>query len=175
MEVTGTEAPPECRCGNIGCVEAYAGGWALAIAEGSDRSRRPRFAAGARSLAVARIVFALALPTIGLSHFVYLKETVAFVPPWLPAPAIWAYLTGAGSIAACAALLVGVAPRLAATLEAAMLTIITLLVWAPKLFAPYDRTSFTGFAISLAIAAGAWIVAETYRGGWLDRHAITRP
>ncbi len=30
VEVTGTEAPPECRCGNIGCVEAYAGGWALA-------------------------------------------------------------------------------------------------------------------------------------------------
>lgn len=22
-------APPECRCGNVGCVEAYAGGWAL--------------------------------------------------------------------------------------------------------------------------------------------------
>jgi predicted NBD/HSP70 family sugar kinase len=25
----GTDEPPICRCGNVGCLEAYAGGWAL--------------------------------------------------------------------------------------------------------------------------------------------------
>lgn len=29
IQLTETGKPPECRCGNLGCVEAYAGGWAL--------------------------------------------------------------------------------------------------------------------------------------------------
>jgi len=29
LTVPGEDAPPECRCGNAGCVEARAGGWAL--------------------------------------------------------------------------------------------------------------------------------------------------
>lgn len=29
VEVADTPQPPQCRCGNAGCVEAYAGGWAL--------------------------------------------------------------------------------------------------------------------------------------------------
>jgi predicted NBD/HSP70 family sugar kinase len=29
IQLTETGEPPECRCGNLGCVEAYAGGWAL--------------------------------------------------------------------------------------------------------------------------------------------------
>jgi predicted NBD/HSP70 family sugar kinase len=30
VDLPGTGPEPECRCGNTGCVEAYAGGWALA-------------------------------------------------------------------------------------------------------------------------------------------------
>jgi predicted NBD/HSP70 family sugar kinase len=29
LAVPGTDSPPLCRCGNVGCLEAYAGGWAL--------------------------------------------------------------------------------------------------------------------------------------------------
>jgi len=96
----------------------------------------------------------------------------ASVPHWLPFPLGWAYLTGAGSLAACLGLALGVAPRLAATLEAAMLGVITALVWAPGLFAlPPDRTQWTGFLISAAIACGAWTVADTYRSTrWLAAH-----
>src|SRR5438876_7612925 len=47
-------------------------------------------------------------------------------------PLGWTYLTGAGSLAAAAGMLFGVYPRLAANLEAAMLWIITLLVWVPR-------------------------------------------
>jgi uncharacterized membrane protein YphA (DoxX/SURF4 family) len=100
---------------------------------------------------------------IGLSHFFYSEQTAAFVPAWLPWKLGWAYLTGTGSLVACVALLLGVVPRLAATAEAAMLTVITLLVWGPGLFAATpDRTQWTGFFISLAIAAGAWVVADAY-------------
>jgi predicted NBD/HSP70 family sugar kinase len=41
VTVEDVDAPPQCRCGNAGCVEAYAGGWALVRdlrAEGRDVS-----------------------------------------------------------------------------------------------------------------------------------------
>ena len=131
---------------------------------GLQRRHALKFAFGANGIRCARWLFIASLPMIGLSHFVYSAETVAFVPRWLPFPLGWAYLTGAGSLAACLGLLFGVWPRLAATAEAAMLGVITLLVWGPGLFAvPPDRTQWTGFMISAAIAAAAWIVADSYR------------
>lgn len=154
----------------------FAGGWMLHAIEARAARGATRVARGVRAMCAARVLFALSLPMIGLSHFFYVRETSAFVPGWLPFPAGWAYLTGAGSIAACLGILFGVWPRLAAMLEAAMLTIITLLVWGPKLFiAPPDRTSWTGFTISLAIAAGAWVIADSYRAiGWRATQPLWR-
>jgi len=129
-----------------------------------------------RSLRYARLLFAVSLPMIGLSHFFYSEQTAAFVPAWLPYRLGWAYLTGAGSIVACLAVLLAVAPRLAATLEAAMLWVITLLVWLPAIVAnPADRMPWTAFTISAAIACGAWVVADTYRHvGWLSTGSAAR-
>ncbi len=152
----------------------FAGAWILCAMEGTRlRGWIPQFAAGANGVRYASLVFALSLPMIGLSHFFYSEQTVAFVPAWLPWKLGWAYLTGTGSLVACVAILLGVLPRLAATLEAAMLTVITLLVWGPGLFAlAPDRTQWTGFFISLAIAAGAWVVADSYGGvSWLSLRA----
>jgi len=147
-----------------------AGGW-IVFAEESARSGRgyPAFAVGADGVGWARLLFIVSLPMIGLSHFIYAHETAAFVPSWLPFPLGWAWLTGAGSFAACVGLLFGVWPRLAATLEAAMLSVITLLVWgAGVVKAPQDRTQWTGLMISAAIASGAWLVADSCRrsAGW---------
>lgn len=116
----------------------------------------------------ARTLFALSLPAIGLSHFFYVTETVEFVPEWLPYPVFWAYLTGAGNIAACLGILLGILPRLAASLEAAMLIIITLLVWFPGAIAAPGDASLTPLLMSAVIASGAWVVADSYRGlPWL--------
>lgn len=132
-------------------------------------ARSTAFLSGAKGIRNARLLFAVSLPMIGLSHFFYSPQTVELVPGWLPSPLSWAYITGAGSIAACLGVSFGVFPRLAATLEAAMLGVITLLVWGPKLFVmPMDRLALTAFVISAAIACGAWVVAESYRGQpWL--------
>lgn len=142
-----------------------AGAWVLLAALVGDRHHGwLKYVTGERGLRGARVLFALSLPMIGLSHFVYSEQTAGFVPAWLPYRLGWAYLTGAGSIAACLGLLFGVLPRLAATLEAAMLGIITLLVWGPAIAAaPTDRTAWTAFVISAAIACGAWVVADSYR------------
>jgi uncharacterized membrane protein len=143
-----------------------AGGWILFAANAGEWERSHlRFAVGASGTRIARILFALALPMIGLSHFFYSAATAALVPAWLPDRLAWAYLTGAGDIVAGVAVLFAIFPRLAATTEAAMLGIITLLVWGPGLVTkPTDRLHVTAFLISSVITCGAWIVADSYRG-----------
>lgn len=130
-----------------------------------------RFLAGRNGIRNARLLFVLALPTIGLSHYFYADITAGFVPAWLPWRHGWAYLTGAGSLATAIGILFGLWPRLAATLEAAMLGIITVLVWLPPLFAqPHDSGAWSAFLMSSAIAAGAAAMADSYRGiGWTTR------
>jgi uncharacterized membrane protein len=141
----------------------------FAACAGSWEQRHLKFAVGASGIRVARLLLIAALPMIGLSHFVYHDMTASLVPKWLHFPLGWTYLTGAGSLAAAAGMLFGVYPRLAANLEAAMLWIITLLVWVPRVASsPRDQENWTEFFISCGIAAGAWLVAETYRGvPWL--------
>jgi uncharacterized membrane protein len=138
------------------------GGWAIYAAHAGAWSRAHlTFATGVRW---ARLLFALALPMIGLSHFVYAKETVGFIPDWIPAHYFWAYLTGGASIATSLAVLSGICSRLAATLEAAMLSVITLLVWLPGVINAPGNDSITPFLMSSAIACGAWALAGSYRG-----------
>jgi uncharacterized membrane protein len=121
------------------------------------------FATGPRGVRAAQLAFGACLIPVGISHFVYLRETVQLIPTWIPLPAGWAYLTGAGHIAAGVGILVSVVPRLAAKLEAAMLTVITALVWIPVVAAaPAVRINWTALLISWAISAGAWVVASSF-------------
>ncbi|QNK03556.1 DoxX family membrane protein [Dyella telluris] len=142
-----------------------AGAWVLFASQMGERGDWLGHVTGQRGVRAARVLFALSLPMIGLSHFFYTKQTVELVPSWLPFPSAWAYLTGAGSIATCVAVLFGIVPRLACRLEALMLWIITLLVWAPAIISTSgDRLPITALTISAAIACGAWVVADSYRG-----------
>jgi uncharacterized membrane protein len=110
------------------------------------------------SLALARNV---SLIPIGLSHLIYGKETAAFVPAWLPFRLGWAYLTGVGQIACGIGVLFSIYPRVAASAEAGMLTLFTLLVWGPAILAaPTTRLPWTAFLISWAITASAWVLAN---------------
>jgi uncharacterized membrane protein len=139
-----------------------AGGWTLfARLAGQREGSMLTFAAGENGVRIARILFAVSLLPIGLSHLVYAKETADLVPAWLPYRTGWAYLTGAGQIAAGIGVLFSIYPRLAAMAEAGMLSLFTLLVWGPAILAaPTTRLPWTAFFISWAIAAGAWVVAD---------------
>lgn len=120
------------------------------------------FAADKRSTRTAQLVFGLALIPFGLAHFVYLELTAPLVPAWLPYHTGWAYLTGAAQIAAGIGVLLGIFARLAASMEAAMLSAFTVLVWIPAIVAsPTSRDSWSELTISWAISAGAWVVAAS--------------
>ena len=123
-------------------------------------SSKLKFATGESGVRIARFLFGLAVIPVGLSHFVYAKETIGFVPAWIPFRPGWAYLTGAGHIAAGLGVLFGVLPRLAALLEAAMIGVFTALVWVPLVVkTPTSQLNWTGLLISWTIGAAAWVVA----------------
>ncbi len=147
----------------------FAGGWVL-FARMSEMSELPRESPCAaitsqKSIRLAQLFFAVWLIPIGLSHIVYVQATKDQVPAWLPYREGWAYLTGAGHIAAGLGVLFSVFPRVAAMAEAGMIGVFTILVWVPRVAAePKARLPWTAFFISWAIAAGAWVVAQTVAG-----------
>ena len=154
-----------------------AGSWCLFAAHaGRWEQRHLKFAVGESGIRAARLPFIAALPMIGLSHFAYPDLTASLVPKWLGFPHGWTYLTGTASLATAAAMLFGIIPRLAASLEAAMLWIITVLVWVPRVATmPANQENWAEFVISSAIASAAWLVADTYRSvPWLGSGKAAR-
>jgi uncharacterized membrane protein len=106
----------------------------------------------------------------GAAHFAYAKFTATMVPAWLPGRMGIVYFTGACHAAAGIGLLVGVLPRLAATLEAIMLSLFGVLVWLPSFFAqprpawaPSAQVQWSETFLSFLLAASAWIVAASLR------------
>ena len=148
-----------------------AAAWVLYAWFATDRDRRRVGSlAGERGVRVARVLYGAGLIPFGLAHFLYLGATAPLVPSWLPGPVFWSYFTGAAFVVAGAAMIVGVAGRLAAALSALQVGLFTLLVWVPIVAAGGATESQWGEAIvSWALTACGWVVADSYRGTpWLS-------
>jgi uncharacterized membrane protein len=131
-------------------------------------SHGPKIAAGGAR--VAQTLFGITCVFYGWSHFVYADYTATMVPSWLPGRLEFAYLTGFGHVAAGIGLVIGILPRLAATLEAIMVSLFSLLVWVPSFFtqprpnwATPPQNQWSELVVTLVLTAAAWIVAASLR------------
>jgi len=107
-----------------------------------------------------RVLFAGACVVFGVSHFVYAEVTAGMVPAWLPYRIGFAYLTGAGHLAAGVAMLLTIIPATAATLEACMISTFIVLLHIPSVFhEPGSRLQWTMLCQALALAGAAWLIA----------------
>jgi uncharacterized membrane protein len=126
--------------------------------------------ASRRAVRLAQVLFGLTSVFYGCSHFAYADYTASLVPAWLPSQLGFAYFTGLGYLAGGTAIIVGVLPRLAATLEAIMMSLFGLLVWVPSFFAhprpewaTPPQNQWSEFVVSVVLAASACIVATSFR------------
>jgi len=123
-----------------------------------------------RLVRAAQVLFGLNCVFYGSSHFAYADYTASMVPAWLPGRLGIAYFTGLGHIAAGIGIVVGVVPRLAATLEAIMMSLFGLLVWVPSFlaqprpeWATPPSNQWSELVVNLVLAASAWLVAASLR------------
>lgn len=117
----------------------------------------------------AQILFGLTCVFYGWSHFVYAGYTANMVPGWVPARLAIAYVTGLCHLAAGLAIIVGILPGLAATLEAIMMSSFGALVWVPSFFtqprpswATPPPQQWKELVVTLVLASSAWIVAISF-------------
>lgn len=146
------------------------GAWILCILLQGRSEGAAKGATRGRSLRVAQALFGVSCIFYGWSHFAYADYTASMVPVWLPGPAVLAYLTGFCHVAAGLGIVLGVLPRLAATLEALMMSLFGLLVWVPSFFtqprppwATPPQAQWSELVVSGLLAAAAWIVAVSLR------------
>jgi uncharacterized membrane protein len=147
------------------------GAWILyAVLRRRGDGRVATVMTGDRALHVARVLFGAACVAYGAAHFAYATFTATLVPAWLPDRTGLVYLTGACHAAAGFALLVGILPRLAATLEAIMLSLFGCLVWLPSFFmhpapawAPSAQIQWSETFLTFLLAGSAWIAAASQK------------
>ena len=126
--------------------------------------------AGERAVRAAQVLFGLTCVFYGWSHFTYADYTAGMVPAWLPGRLGFAYFTGLAHVAAGLGIVFGILPRLAATLEAIMMSLFGLLVWVPSFFAQPrpdwatpPQNQWSELVVTLVLAASAWVVATSLK------------
>jgi len=134
----------------------------------SPGSKMP--SASERAVRIAQVLFGITCVFYGWSHFAYADYTASMVPTWLPSRLGLAYFTGLGHLAAGVGIIVGILPRLAATLEAIMMSLFGLLVWVPSFlahprpeWAMTPQNQWSELVVTLLLAASACIVATSLR------------
>ena len=114
-------------------------------------------------LSLGRWVFALPFAIFGLFHFMNADAMANYVVPvYMPAKAIWVYLSGAGLIAATVSMLIGKYDKLATTLLGIFLLLLVLMVHLPGAMAGGE-----GAQASMSMLLKDLALAGACLAGWL--------
>jgi hypothetical protein len=110
---------------------------------------------------MARYCYALPLVVLGAQHFAHNAFVTAKVPHYFPVQPVFDYLIGTLLIVAAYGILFTANVRWTATRLGVILLLLLLLYHIPVLAANmYAAVQWTGAMLDLALAAGAFIIAE---------------
>lgn len=112
-------------------------------------------------IASAPYLFAISAIVFGVTHFLIPQVIVSLEPAWIPGGMFWAYLTGAGFIAAGISIATGVIARWGAFWLGIMFLLWFFLLHAPLVAThPRDPAQWSSAFIALGMCGGSWIVAR---------------
>lgn len=118
--------------------------------------------ASPKASVIARYCYALPLVVLGAQHFTHNAFVTAKVPGYFPLKDIFDYLIGIMLMAAAYGILFTVRIGWTCTRLGVILMLLLLLYHVPLLAADvYAAVEWTGAMLDLALAAGAFIIAET--------------
>ncbi|MGG9964336.1 hypothetical protein [Ferruginibacter sp. SUN106] len=106
---------------------------------------------------IAGIIYALAIGSFGVLHFVNAEEMKSGVPDYIPGGIVWIYITGTCLILAAIAIIINKATRLACYLLAAMLLIFVFTIHLKHLV----NGNYTNILKDTAMAMAAILVGNT--------------
>jgi uncharacterized membrane protein len=118
-----------------------------------------------KAFTLGRVLFAIAVATLGVLHFVYpafapgvqpMSTSITFPLPGQPA---WSYLTGIAFVAAATAIFLNSKVRLAATLLGILILLFGLIVWVPWLAAHPQDIAGGNYLKDMGLAGGALLLA----------------
>jgi uncharacterized membrane protein YphA (DoxX/SURF4 family) len=115
---------------------------------------------GVEFFTAGRALFAIAVGTLGVLHFVY--PAFAHDAPMtfpLPGQPVWSYLTGAAFFAAGAAIFMNSRVRLAATMLGILILFFGLIVWVSWLAAHPQDVAGGNYLKDMGLVGGALLLA----------------
>jgi uncharacterized membrane protein YphA (DoxX/SURF4 family) len=116
------------------------------------------------------LFYAAPLAAFGTEHFTLTQAVASLIPAWIPWHQFWAYMVGAGFIAAALSMVTKIQARLSSGLLALTFFLFVVLMDAPAwLQNPRDRFGLTLALRELSFSGGALALTASLTGQWRER------
>jgi len=111
------------------------------------------------SNSIIRILFSIPFLVFGIMHILAGKDMAAMIPPYIPWPIIWVYITGIALIAAAISFILNKKAKLAGILLAVLLLLFVVTIWLPRA-ANNDLTAISSLLKDIGLMAGSLMVSS---------------
>ncbi len=111
---------------------------------------------------IGSTLFAIAIFSFGIDHYLFAKEAADYVPSWVPFHLFWMYFTGTALLGSGIAIIFKIKPTLSATLLGAMILTWVIILHIPRIIVSpvaYMGSEITSTLIALAYSGIAFVIA----------------
>ena len=131
----------------------------LLILFGIDLQIKSAANKGKNFVLIGRYLFAAGLLVFAVTHYVYEKFVITWIPAWIPFPVFWAWLVPIAFLAAFISLIIQKYVRLSSLLLALMFFLWVLMVNLPRALILKMEPEWTGTFIALGMSGIALLIA----------------